>query len=128
MSRYIVDTHVWLWMQTAPARLSSETRALLEKAENELLLSAASAWEISIKRALGKLRAPPGLDGTVEEAGFEKLAIGFQHAERAGALPPLHGDPFDRMLIAQALLEDLVLVTVDRSFAEYGVQVGFAGD
>ena len=71
-----------------------------------------------------KMRAPLGLDGTVEEAGIEKLAIGFQHAERAGALSPLHGDPFDRMLIAQALL---VLATADRPFVVYGVQLGYVG-
>lgn len=126
--RLLLDTHVLLWWLTDDRRLGAQARALIANADNSVYVSAASAWEISIKRALGKLRAPPGLDGTVEEAGFEKLAIGFQHAERAGALPSLHSDPFDRMLIAQALLEDLVLVTADKSFAEYGVQLGFAGD
>ena len=124
--RLLLDTHVLLWWLADDRRLGARARALISNADNSVYVSAASAWEISIKRALGKLKAPPSLDGSVEEAGFEKLSIEFQHAERAGALPPLHSDPFDRMLIAQALLEDLVLVTGDKSLAEYGVQLGSA--
>ena len=124
--RLLLDTHVLLWWLVDDRRLGTQARALISNADNSVYVSAASAWEISIKRALGKLKAPSSLDGSVEEAGFEKLPIGFQHAERAGSLPPLHSDPFDRMLIAQALLEDLLLVTADKSFARYGVKVGSA--
>jgi len=121
--RLLLDTHVLLWWLADDRRLGQRARALVAAADNTVYVSAASAWEISIKRALGKLKAPPSLDGSVAEAGFEKLDISFLHGERAGILPPLHNDPFDRMLIAQALLDDLVLITADKVFADYGVQV-----
>jgi len=88
-----------------------------------VFVSAASAWEVAIKQALGRLRLPDRFATGVEESGFEQLAVTFDHAERAGALPPHHGDPFDRMLIAQALEERLTLVTHDKRFAPYGVDV-----
>lgn len=121
--RLLLDTHVLLWWLADDRRLGQQARALIAAADNTVYVSAASAWEISIKRALGKLKAPASLDSTIEDAGFEKLAIEFKHGERAGALPPLHNDPFDRMLIAQALLEELVLVTADKYFTGYGVQL-----
>jgi PIN domain nuclease of toxin-antitoxin system len=121
--RLLLDTHVLLWWLADDRRLGKQARALIAAADNTIYVSAASAWEISIKRTLGKLKAPASLDSTIEDAGFEKLVIEFQHGERAGALPPLHNDPFDRMLIAQALTEELVLVTADKFFSGYGVQV-----
>ena len=89
---------------------------------NEAFVSAASSWEISIKRSLGKLDAPDDLGAIVEEEGFSPLAITFFHGERAGALAPLHGDPFDRMLIAQAQAEGLEHIAADARLAEYGVR------
>lgn len=121
--RLLLDTHVLLWWLADDRKLGKQARTLIAAADNSVYVSAASAWEISIKRALGKLKAPASLDSTIEEAGFEKLAIEFLHGERAGALPPLHNDPFDRMLMAQALMEELVLVTADKFFSAYGVQV-----
>lgn len=88
-----------------------------------VFVSAASAWEVAIKQALGRLRLPDRFATGVEESGFEQLVVTFDHAERAGALPPHHGDPFDRMLIAQALEERLTLVTHDKRFVPYGVDV-----
>jgi PIN domain nuclease of toxin-antitoxin system len=120
--RLLLDTHVLLWWLADDRRLGTEARALIANADNTVYVSAASAWEISIKRALGKLKAPASLDGHVDAAGFDKLDIAFLHGERAGALPPLHNDPFDRVLVAQAALEELVLVTADGVFADYGVQ------
>jgi PIN domain nuclease of toxin-antitoxin system len=86
------------------------------------MVSSVSAWEISIKKALGKLEAPDDLDGLVELEGFEKLAISFYHGEKAGELPPLHRDPFDRMLVAQAQAEGLDIVTGDGIISNYGVK------
>jgi PIN domain nuclease of toxin-antitoxin system len=88
-----------------------------------VFVSAASLWEIEIKRALQKLRAPEGVQTLVDESGFEQLDITFAHAREAGRLPLLHGDPFDRMLIAQARLEGLTLATADERIERYDVAV-----
>lgn len=121
--RLLLDTHILLWWLADDRRLGAKTRALISAADNSVYVSAASAWEMSIKRALGKLKAPASLNKIVEEAGFEKLDINFLHGERAGALPPLHNDPFDRMLVAQAQVEDLLLVTAENNLGDYAVKV-----
>ena len=90
---------------------------------NEVFVSVASAWEISIKGSTGKLEAPDNLAEQIEGAGFIQLLVTFEHAELAGRLPMHHRDPFDRMLVAQAQVEDLVLATRDRNMARYGVEV-----
>ena len=82
----------------------------------------ASVWEISIKKALGKLRAPDNLAAIIEDEGLQHLSIRFSHAERAGALPPIHRDPFDRMLVAQCKVEGLTLVTGDPTIPRYKVK------
>ena len=119
--RLLLDTHVLLWWLSDDRRLGSQTRTLIRDADNSVYVSAASAWEISIKRALGKLKAPASLDDIVLDEGFEKLDISFLHGERTGALPPLHNDPFDRMLVAQALAEQLTLVSGDKILTGYGM-------
>ena len=111
-----------LWSLDDTPVLSRRLRSQLEDPENDVFVSAASGWEIAVKRALGKLRAPDDLEGSVREQGFALLPITFHHAEQAGALPPHHGDPFDRMLIAQAQIEGLVLVTRDARVRLYGVR------
>lgn len=88
-----------------------------------MLVSAATIWEIEIKRALGRLRAPADLLGLVADSGFESLPIGFEHAVEAGRLPALHADPFDRMLVAQARLERVALASADASIRLYDVEV-----
>jgi PIN domain nuclease of toxin-antitoxin system len=88
-----------------------------------VFVSAATVWEIEIKRALGRLKAPEDVAGLVTEAGFEPLAISFEHARQAGRLPQLHGDPFDRMLVAQALAEGMTLATADADIRRYEVPV-----
>lgn len=127
MSRYIVDTHVWLWMQAAPARLSPAARALLEDVENELLLSAASAWEIAVKYRLGKLPLPEPpvtyVPDRMRRSGTTPLPVEATHALRTSELPDHHGDPFDRLLIAQAQLLDVPIVTVDEQIPAYDVAV-----
>ena len=123
MRRLLLDTHALLWWLADDPRLGPRARELIGDERNEAYVSAASAWEISIKKALGKLEAPGDLDAIVEEEGFAKLPITFFHGERAGSLPDLHRDPFDRMLIAQAQAEGLDIVTTDERIASYAVRV-----
>ncbi|MDP2290599.1 MAG: type II toxin-antitoxin system VapC family toxin [Actinomycetota bacterium] len=123
MRRLLLDTHVALWALSTPNELAPHVRAALEDPRNEVVVSAASVWEVEIKRAIGKLDAPDGFGSACAGRGFDALEISFSHAEVAGALPLHHGDPFDRMLIAQALVEGLELVTKDPAFAQYGIQV-----
>jgi PIN domain nuclease of toxin-antitoxin system len=122
--RLLLDTHVWLWWQAGDARLGAQTRLLLQRA-SEVRFSAASAWEIAIKVAIGKLTLPTDADIGAELAhsGFLALPVEIEHAEAVRHLPSLHGDPFDRLLVAQARVEGLTLVTADRQLAAYGVTV-----
>ena len=123
MRRLLLDTHTLLWWLADDPRLGHNARALIQDAHNEIYVSAASAWEISIKKACGKLVAPDDLDGILEHEGFEELPISFFHGERAGTLPPVHRDPFDRMLIAQAQAEGLDIMTADEMLKQYGIKV-----
>jgi PIN domain nuclease of toxin-antitoxin system len=119
--RLLLDTHVLLWWRDDSPRLSGRARAEIADAANEVLVSTATLWEIVIKRARGKLIFPDDLEEVVREESFELLGIGFQHLRRVELLPELHRDPFDRMLIAQALTEGVPLVTDDRALLAYGV-------
>ena len=120
--RLLLDTHVLLWSLTEPQKLSRRTRDALEDPQNEVFASSVSGWEIAVKRALGKLNAPDNLEAGVKEQDFTPLNLTFLHAEQAGALPPHHGDPFDRMLIAQAQVEGLIVVTRDARIPLYGIR------
>ena len=120
--RLLLDTHVLLWSLTEPQTLSRRTREALEDAQNEVFASSVSGWEIAVKRSLGKLNAPDNLEAGVKEQDFTPLNLTFLHAEQAGALPPHHGDPFDRMLIAQAQVEGLIVVTRDARIPLYGIR------
>ena len=122
MPRLLLDTHVLLWALEDSQALSVDARQSIADTRNEVFVSAVSIWEMAIKRSLGKLRAPDNLADTVQEAGFAALPITLAHAEQAGMLPPHHRDPFDRMLVAQALAEGLVLVTDDALIPKYGVR------
>jgi PIN domain nuclease of toxin-antitoxin system len=93
------------------------------EAADAVYVSAVTVWEIEIKRALGKLQAPEDVIERSDESGYERLAITFEHAREAGRLPPLHGDPFDRMLIAQARVESMTLASADAAFERYDVPV-----
>jgi PIN domain nuclease of toxin-antitoxin system len=125
--RLLADTHVVLWALLRPKELDRRAARALRAASNEVFASAASLWEIAIKEGLGKLRlpGPPAewLPEALERTGFETLPIAGAHALAAGALPPHHRDPFDRMLVAQAVAEGLTVVTRDVRFAAYGVAV-----
>lgn len=120
--RLLLDTHVLLWSLTEPRKLSGRTRAALEDTANEVFVSAVSGWEIAVKRTLGKLEAPDDLEAGIVRHGFLLLNLTFAHAAHAAALPPHHGDPFDRMLVAQAQIERLILVTSDARIALYRVR------
>jgi PIN domain nuclease of toxin-antitoxin system len=120
--RLLLDTHALLWALSAPARLPAPTAAAIRDPANAVFVSAASAWEIAIKSGLGKLSAD--LDEVVRtsiEVGFEELAVTLAHTRRLQSLPPRHRDPFDRMLVAQALEEGLTVVTRDAALSAYSV-------
>jgi PIN domain nuclease of toxin-antitoxin system len=123
VKRLLLDTHVLLWWLADDPALGACARTLIEDARNEVFVSAASTWEITIKRAKGLLQAPDNIDGTVEDENFSKLAISLFHGESAGSLPEIHRDPFDRMLIAQAQAEGLELMTSDSEIPKYGIRV-----
>jgi len=122
MMRFLLDTHVLLWWLMDHPKLGASARGAIADAHNEIYVSAASGWEISIKRKVGKLRAPDDLESRIAADGFRLLPISFRHAEQAGALPLLHNDPFDRMLIAQAEIENLTLITNDQQITRYEVR------
>jgi PIN domain nuclease of toxin-antitoxin system len=120
----LIDTHVLLWWWGVPKRLSPRAKALLRDQANRVLVSAASAWEISTKYRVGRL---PGAQAIIDtwserlaEDGFEELAIRSKHALRAGTLPGPHRDPFDRMLVAQSLLESVPVLSSDRALSRLG--------
>jgi PIN domain nuclease of toxin-antitoxin system len=125
----LLDTHVLIWAMAEPARLDERARMAIVSPEHHILVSAAAVWEIAIKRALGRLKFPlERLTETMERMGFEPLPIHLRHAIAAGGLPRFHDDPFDRMLVAQAQLEKLVLVSEDATIARYDVSIlGGAG-
>lgn len=121
MRRLLLDTHAFLWWLADSPELGATARGLIGDGGNLVFVSAATGWEIGIKRALGKLDAPSGLDEAVVAEGFEHLPVTFLHGERAGALPPHHRDSFDRMLVAQAQIEGLELVSADSRMSLYSV-------
>lgn len=118
--RLLLDTHVLLWWLQG-ASLSDDAADKIADPSNDVLVSAATVWELSIKRQLGKVDMPPDLVDQCHSEGFTLLAMDARHADRAGSLPLHHADPFDRMLVAQAEIDTLILVTRDRRLASYGI-------
>lgn len=121
--RLLLDTHVLLWWLANDPSLGEEVREGISDAGSGVFVSAASAWEISIKQALGKLDAPSDLVRQIELNRFEPLPITVSHAYAAGALPRHHDDPFDRVLVAQAAAEGLTLATRDPRMSLYSVNI-----
>ena len=120
--RVLLDTHVLLWAAGVPERLPPDARALIERPETELVFSAASVWEVSIKNGLGRddFRVDPSLlRRRLLENGYAELAITSAHAVVVNLLPPIHKDPFDRILVAQAQVEGITLLTADALVARY---------
>lgn len=122
MKRLLLDTHVVLWWLQGSDRLKDSVVVLLKDARNQVFVSAASIWEIAIKQSLANLEAPDDLLDLIERSGFEELSISSFHAEQAGRLPLQHKDPFDRMLIAQAQAEGLILITHDTAILSSGIR------
>lgn len=125
--RYLLDTHTFIWSITDPARLSTRVRDLIEDPDNDILLSCASAWEIAIKAGLGRMQPPRDVAEHVPEQllkhGFIHLPIELPHVLAVARLPLLHRDPFDRLLVCQAQLERLPLLTSDPNIQRYQVPV-----
>lgn len=121
----LLDTHAFIWWMTNDTALPASTRKMIGDEENSIFLSAATAWEMTIKYKIGKLPVVAGfiadVPSAIEEQGFIELPISIAHGQMAGALDGHHKDPFDRMLIAQALADDLTLVSNDMQFDAYGV-------
>jgi PIN domain nuclease of toxin-antitoxin system len=123
---YLIDTHALLWSFGSPELLGARARRIIENRSNQILVSAACGWEIATKFRLGKLPSAEDLvenfDDYLLQVGFEAFSISLQHALRAGKLPGAHKDPFDRMLISQALEENIAVISTDHIFDEYRVQ------
>ena len=122
--RLLLDTHALIWALGAPEKLPAAAHRAIQAAENEVYASLASAWEISIKVSIGKLKFDAqDLERALAASGMQPLGISLQHTARLSSLPPHHRDPFDRMLVAQALTESMTLVSRDRELAKYGVKL-----
>jgi PIN domain nuclease of toxin-antitoxin system len=120
--RLLLDAHALLWWLADDPTLDRKARVLISDPTNEVIVSAVTVWEIAIKRAIGKLDAPDGLAAALERSGFIEAPITAGDAERAGGLEPIHRDPFDRMLIAQAGRLRAIVVTRDAVFVRYGTE------
>jgi len=129
--RYVIDTQCWLWAQSAPDRLSKAAAAAIADTRNEIFFSAAVGWEIAIKHALGKLTLPSSperyVTSRVRSGLLTVLPIQLEHTLRVAKLPQHHRDPFDRILVAQAQVEKLKLITADAQLRVYDVRVLWAG-
>ena len=125
--RYLLDTHVWLWFCLRPERLSVSVSTILVDADNDILFSSVSAWEIAIKQGLGKLTLPGPAASYVpdrlQKTQLSVLPIQLSHALAVSSLPQHHNDPFDRLLIAQASVERVPVITADRKFSDYDIDI-----
>jgi PIN domain nuclease of toxin-antitoxin system len=129
--KYLLDTVVWLWSLNSPERINDEGRRVLERGEEEIYLSAVTPWEISIKMRVGRLDfpGPPAqlVPRFMTKQSLRPLSVNHSHAAKVYDLPAHHADPFDRMLIAQALIEDLMILTSDRAFRKYPAKLLWCG-
>ena len=119
---YLLDTHTLLWWLDENPTLSTKATTIISSPQNIIFVSAVSAWEISIKKSLGKLVAPEDLEEAIAYNNFSPLPITIKDGNKAGRLPNYHNDPFDRMLIAQAINNDLTIITRDSKFPQYQVK------
>jgi PIN domain nuclease of toxin-antitoxin system len=119
--KLLLDTHAFLWWDSNDSHLPDALRLAIASPRNEIFVSAVTVWEIAIKRASGKLVFGQAVGRAIAAHGFQPMPITVEHAEYAGSLPQLHRDPFDRLLVAQAQLEGLVLATVDEQILRYKI-------
>jgi PIN domain nuclease of toxin-antitoxin system len=129
--KYLLDTVIWLWSIDTVEKLSKAGRGILDNGQEEIYFSAASAWEVSIKARLGKLTipGPPSecIPAFMAKQGLRPLPISHLHAVKVFDLPLHHHDPFDRLIIAQAIVEDMTILTADRAFGKYPVDILWCG-
>jgi PIN domain nuclease of toxin-antitoxin system len=123
MKRILLDTHALIWWLNGDNKLGLNAIEQISNPENDIYVSAATVWEMSIKQQMGKLVAPEDIESKVEQAGFSALPITLFHGQQAGKLPLHHKDPFDRMLIAQSQAEGLQILTKDEHFPAYGIRL-----
>lgn len=121
--RYLLDTHIILWWLTEPTKLSSKIKLLIENKQNKLFVSSVSFWEMAIKQSLGRLTIPKNIIEVLIKEGLETLALTPEEALAVSDLPYIHNDPFDRMLIVQAKLNNLILITNDSKIMEYPAEI-----
>ena len=121
--RLLIDSHAFLWWSEASPHLSLAARGAIADPTNEVLISVAALWELTIKASSGKLNLPADLETMVASQQFSLLSITFVHLRQLAILPRCHRDPFDRMMVAQALAEGIPIATSDRVFASYGLQI-----
>lgn len=121
--RYLVDTHVFLWWLNADKRLKKSTREIIEHPNNQIIASVVNGWEISIKRKTRKLTLKTTVEECFKLASFEVLTISLNHILKLDTLPLYHKDPFDRLLIAQAMVEKLTIITDDTKIRKYNIDV-----
>lgn len=119
---FLLDTNILLWWLDSPEILPKKIHSIITDENNEIFVSAATAWEISIKKSIGKLKSPDNLEEVIAENFFKKLFIDFKHVKLAGELPLYHKDPFDRLIIAQAIIEKLAVISSDDKIAQYQVK------
>jgi PIN domain nuclease of toxin-antitoxin system len=120
--RYLLDSHILVWLDSGNERLKPSMLERLRRADQRYL-SAATAWELGLKQAAGKLRLGTPVGAMLGHFRLQELPVTIRHGDRAALLPPHHGDPFDRLLVAQAIIEGLILVTADAELSQYGVPI-----
>ena len=124
MAKYLLDTHIFLWWMSDAEQLSKEVFDIISDTSNHIYISSATIWEIAIKEALGKLEVDTNLDNAIEEHGFIELKVSAICANATKQFEQIHRDPFDRMLMAQAIKGNMTLITVDRFIVQYsGVKI-----
>ena len=119
--KLLLDTHCLLWWLDDPSLLSTQAQTLVSDPTNDVFVSSAVIWEIAIKQAIGKLVVVGDVDLCITKSSFKRLPISFEHAWATKPLPMIHKDPFDRLLVAQALVENATIVTRDANIPQYGV-------
>ncbi|MBA2368580.1 MAG: type II toxin-antitoxin system VapC family toxin [Candidatus Protochlamydia sp.] len=119
--KYLLDTHIILWWLTEPKRISSKAGKIIADKENIIFISSVSLWEMAIKKSIGRLTLPLNIVEILQAEGFQIMSIGYEEALGISDLPPIHQDPFDRMLVMQAKLYNCVLITRDKNVMDYPV-------
>jgi PIN domain nuclease of toxin-antitoxin system len=119
MGKYLLDTHIFIWWLSDVKELSKEVIEIISDSSNQIYVSSASIWEIAIKESLGKIKIDANLDNIIEENGFKELQISAKCANATKTLEPIHKDPFDRILISQAIKHNLILITKDKEILKY---------